>query len=532
MKKDPNRKKKGKKKFFIIGGVVVAGGAFALHSIAAGKNAAGSEMMQTALIEKTDLRQLVTVSGTVCSSNVNELASDNAGSEVKSVKVKVGDRVKKGDVIAVLDDTELKKKLETAEQSLEAQKKKNEIDLNSAKRGYDDVVDSSNTASSRSSRAVDKAAKAYNDAVDQDNEIYEKYIEAFNARVELEQAANQANAAYEAAYQVLVEKNAALSAANLSGDAAAVSRATDELRAAQAAADEALENSENMSAALEAAAAAEAKLEAALEAANEKVYSTSDALTAANDNNYDSSRQSQKAVADGKDMVDSAKIGADTSLLTTEQEIALLKEQIKKCTIKSEIDGIVTAVNVKEGKNFAGGVIATVQDDSDLMVSAEVDQYDISKIAQEMSTDITVGALGKEPLDGTLSFVAPVPAVKADALSASENTGTKTATYSIESKFKQKDDRLRIGMTAKIDIILDEADDVLVVPIGCLQGSEEEGFFVTVITDEATGETKEIKVDCGLQNDYYSVISGVGIKEGMNVVMPEIKEADTELGFY
>ena len=91
----------------LCGAAALSLGGMAVYS-AFGSAPETAAAQHTVSVEKMDIKQYVTVSGTVGSSNVSSVSSNAVNTKVREVKVKVGDRVKKGDIIAVLDDTDIR----------------------------------------------------------------------------------------------------------------------------------------------------------------------------------------------------------------------------------------------------------------------------------------------------------------------------------------------------------------------------------------------------------------------------------------
>ena len=85
-------------------------------------------------------------------------------------------------------------------------------------------------------------------------------------------------------------------------------------------------------------------------------------------------------------------------------------------------------------------------------------------------------------------------------------------------------DQLKIGMTAKLSIILQQGENVLSVPFDALQQADDGSYYIEEITsvnEDGTSETKQIPVTTGLESDYYVEIIGDDVKEGMEVLIPE-----------
>lgn len=101
--------------------VVLIAAVLVLRAVLGGKRAAGTtyQFVRTTTLQKTDLTDSVSVNGTVKSGyEASVTVADSAKLyKVSEVKVAVGDTVKKGDVIATLDTSDLEKQIESAEES-------------------------------------------------------------------------------------------------------------------------------------------------------------------------------------------------------------------------------------------------------------------------------------------------------------------------------------------------------------------------------------------------------------------------------
>ncbi|MCR4760537.1 MAG: biotin/lipoyl-binding protein [Oscillospiraceae bacterium] len=544
------KKKKGKKKLIAIsvcGVVALAVGAGALHSIA-GKDAASAGTLKTAELEKMDLKQTVTLSGVVDSAESASPVSMVNGVKVRSVKVKVGDRVKKGDVIAELDTTDLEKSLASLKTTLEHAVQKNELDLKAAQRGYDQAVAGKQTASERGNRTVSDAQQQYRDAVDDQNQLYSDYDSAAADRSYKEEIAAQAAAEAEAASanalmlaserdaikkELTAAKADARAAAGTDAAAAADARVADleaqfetadnaYTEAKQAAADAAAYSGECTQAML-AAVTKETELKMGMSSAEKAVAAAEAESRRASEAKSDADSESDSHVAASKDSLATLQLSSDDSLADLKKQISTLEEQIESCTVKSDIDGIVTEVAVKEGELYAGGVIAVVQDDSSYKLTAYVDQYDISKLKKGQDTDIIVQAVSKDAMEGTLDYIAPTP-------SAAAETGSDSSSYEINAVLKKNEPDLRIGMTAKLIVNIQEKDQVYAIPESYILKDEDGNAYIEVTPDG--NEKEKVPVTCGMQTDYYTEISGSGLKDGLLVVIPDGEAEDGSSLFY
>ena len=177
-----------------------------------------------------------------------------------------------------------------------------------------------------------------------------------------------------------------------------------------------------------------------------------------------------------RDNLKSARASAGVATQQQENAVDTYQEQIEKGTLKAGISGTVTAINVKQGDTYAGGVIATIQDCSAFVVSAEIDEYDIADVKLGMKAVFKTDATRDEQLQGEVIFISPTP------------TQGSNVTYQVKVKINSPTDRLRLGMNAKLNIILRETADVLTVPYDAVQqdenGNDVAFHFVTTLEHE------------------------------------------------
>ena len=120
---------------------------------------------------------------------------------------------------------------------------------------------------------------------------------------------------------------------------------------------------------------------------------------------------------------------------------------------------------------------------------------------------------GDVVVDGTISEIAPTSA----------NTGG-VVTYVVTINIAPREDvALRAGMSANASIVVDEIDDVLVVPNWAVRLDRETGEALVKV-ERADGTIEEVTVETGLRNELFSeVISG--LRAGDTVVVTNEREA-------
>lgn len=547
--------KKGKTAVICICGIAALSiGGMAVYS-ALGSAPETAAASHATAIERMDIKQYVTVSGTVKSSKTSELISSAVNTKVEKVNVRVGDRVKKGDIIAVLDTSELQSQLEAAEKQLENIKSKNDIELSSAKRVYDNAVAQKNEKSERGSNILSSAKESYDKSLNEKNEAAKAYNDAVDNRTakadELQRAVDEAEAAAECAAELKCGMDNAKAEYKrikaeydlLSADS---STAENELKAAKEKCDEAevsaseaeaaytdakdmakalSDAAEKLASEYSSAVVDEKETRAELSTANKYLDQAKSELNSASYSKIDTDELNKDDVAAKADLLKEAGISAEDMLSEPQRQIEQIKRSIESCTVKADRDGVITAVNVKEGEMYSGNTIAVIQDDSSFIVSAAADQYDISKLEKDQPVEITINAVSHDVMAGTLSFVAPTPDAPTYSADGSVSGGTQ---YAIEADFGSQPEGMRIGMTAKLNIITGEKKDVLAVPDNCISTDADGISYITVA--ENNGEQRKITVERGICNDYYTEIISSEISEDMKVSAP--KDTDSSTGVF
>jgi HlyD family secretion protein len=204
------------------------------------------------------------------------------------------------------------------------------------------------------------------------------------------------------------------------------------------------------------------------------------------------------------------------------EQLEDLQTNLENCIVTAPIGGVVTSLSVKTGDTYIEGDMMTIQNCDTYTVSAQIDEYDISDLKEGMEVVIKTDATRDDELKGVISFVSPT---------ATASTGSSTsATYEVTVDILTEDDRLKLGMTAKLSIIVDEAKGVFTVPYDAIS-TNAEGESV-IYTPEATQQG--IVVEVGMESDYYTQIISDEIYEGMKIVIPSaagtVETTDEETG--
>ena len=224
-----------------------------------------------------------------------------------------------------------------------------------------------------------------------------------------------------------------------------------------------------------------------------------------------------------------AQANRQSNLHRIEQARASLKstsDAIRKTSIASPIDGIVTSLKVEEGEvaiigtmNNPGTVLLTIADLSVMVAEVLVDETDVVKVRTGKRAQVTVDAIPGKTMDGRVTEVGN------SAITASSSTASESRDFKTVITLENPPPTLKPGFSATADIVIEEKKGVLTVPIAALvilerddprkKGGkvEREGVFVVV-----DGRSAFREVGKGIAGDMYIEITS-GLKEKDEIVI-------------
>ncbi|MDM8201021.1 efflux RND transporter periplasmic adaptor subunit [Allofournierella massiliensis] len=215
-------------------------------------------------------------------------------------------------------------------------------------------------------------------------------------------------------------------------------------------------------------------------------------------------RQDSLAIEDAQDVLVNAVAAADAPSAAA-QQLKTLQSVKAQCTITAPCSGIVTQVKAVVGG--AAGAIATIENQSALEALLSVREYDINQLAVGQSVTLTSGA--KDVFHGSITWIAPKATVNENG----------EASYAVKVSVDDATEALRLGMTAKAKVLLEEKKGVFSVPLDAV-GTDENGEAVVYRKDtDAEGNVTftPIPVTTGMETELSVEVSGEGLTEGMEL---------------
>jgi macrolide-specific efflux system membrane fusion protein len=217
---------------------------------------------------------------------------------------------------------------------------------------------------------------------------------------------------------------------------------------------------------------------------------------------------------------------AELDQLSAEKEKAIIsvddaKLDLGYTTISSPADGTVIYVSVEEGQTVntnqsTPSIIELAQ--LDLMtVKAQVSEADIIHVRAGQQAYFTIlGSSGKK-YSGVLRAIEPGPTLLTGDDSSLTIGDDEAIYYNALFDVQNPNNELHFGMTAQVSIILEKAEDALLVPSQVLlkKGGPNSSYQVLVKSGEQI-EYRDVVV--GINNKIYAQILS-GLKEGEAIVI-------------
>lgn len=149
---------------------------------------------------------------------------------------------------------------------------------------------------------------------------------------------------------------------------------------------------------------------------------------------------------------------------SAQNDLASAQATLSKATITSPVDGVVSELSVKAGDTASNGTsIATVIDPNQMQVVVSVDELDITKVKVGQQANVSVDAITGKTFTGTVTQIDSIG-------TASNGVTTYNVTVAIDNPTG-----IMVGMNATAEIVIQSKDNVLVIPTNAVQNKRGTG---------------------------------------------------------
>jgi len=198
------------------------------------------------------------------------------------------------------------------------------------------------------------------------------------------------------------------------------------------------------------------------------------------------------------------------------------KLELSYTTIVAPIDGTVVYVSVQQGQTLSNNQetpsIVELAQLNTMTVKAEISEADIINITPNQSVYFSILGDSQHQYAATLRAIEPGPTLMTGD-DSNLNIGDSDAIYYNALFDIDNTNRvLRIGMTAQVSIILDKAEDTLLIPSQVLMKARQANTYRVPVKVDGESQFRTVKI--GLNNNVVAQVLS-GLNEGDEIIIGE-----------
>lgn len=536
MEKKSRKRKKLNKTVILIGALVLIGAALAGIMVFRQKAKAAAAPVQenrTAAVVKQSITSTLSSSGTLAAKDTYTITSLVEG-EVTMADFEEGDQVEKGQILYQIDPSSIDSELSSANNSVS----RAENSYNSAKEDYSEVQSewSGNTYKATETGYIKNLYVEAGDKINNGSQIADIYSDAMmklrlpflREEAAMIQVGDQAIVTLSGTGEQLAGQVTTVSSMDetLAGGrlvryvtiiVANPGGLTTDMTATAEVGEFACSEEGSFSVAVDKTMSASFSGNGSAEI-EQLLVSEGDYVTEGQPIFSITSKSASDLLETYKNALDQAKEGLETA----KNKLESTQDSLENYTITAPISGQVIQKAAKVGDNITRSgssdtTLAVIYDLSSLTFEMSIDELDIQNVKVGQEVEVTADAFEGQTFSGTVTNV---------SLQSTYSNGVTT--YPVTVTLEESGDLLP-GMNVDGTIIIDQAEDVLTIPVDSLMRGNQVYVKDDTITEPADGVPagfRAVQVKTGLTNDTYVEITE-GLSEGDQVYVDESsKESD------
>jgi len=210
----------------------------------------------------------------------------------------------------------------------------------------------------------------------------------------------------------------------------------------------------------------------------------------------DDARRAYERLKNGTDPADAAAARA---------RVAAAQSTLNLASIITPFDGTVTQANSVPGDQVNAGTIAFRVDDlSHMLVDLQVSEVDINTVSPGQNATLTFDAILGREYHG-----------KVVAVGQAGDTVQGVVNFTVTVELTDADKQVKPGMTAAVNIVVEEIKDVVLIPNRAVRVVDSERVVYLLVDDQPV----KVKVRLGSSSDIDSVLAGGDVKEGDLIIL-------------
>lgn len=200
---------------------------------------------------------------------------------------------------------------------------------------------------------------------------------------------------------------------------------------------------------------------------------------------------------------------ARADIISAEGQVEQASAAYNNTVITAPSDGTITSIDIKTGElASAMKPVIILQDVSNIYLEANINEANIASLNVGMPVDISFDAFGSEKIfKGSITKIDP-----------SSTLISGVVNYKVTASVEQVEN-LRPGMTANMTIKVEEKNRVLTVSSRSILTDKQGNKTIRLVSDTRTKKFKETKVTTGLEGDGGMVEVTSGLTDGDEYVV-------------
>ena len=203
------------------------------------------------------------------------------------------------------------------------------------------------------------------------------------------------------------------------------------------------------------------------------------------------------------------------------------KKQLESCVIKATTIGMVVYGTsgssfsrrqnpIEEGSEvYERQKIFTIPNTTEMAAEVQVHESWVDKVVPNLPVKVTIDAFPDDVFSGKVLKIAPLP----DPQHRWMNTGLKV--YTTEVGIEGRHNNLKPGMSAKVEIVIRELQNVLCVPVQAVVNRE--GYKACYLVTPSGLKMQKVKT--GAFNDsLIEIIEGLSEQDAISLIPPSLTE--------
>lgn len=226
---------------------------------------------------------------------------------------------------------------------------------------------------------------------------------------------------------------------------------------------------------------------------------------------YQTYEADEGQLAEAKAGVDSAQLSLESAQSAYDEAVAMAAKR----TVRAPASGTVVVMNAQVGAALgaatggagtASGTLMQIADLSQMAVTVQVNEVDISKVAVGQAARATFSALPGVTADAQVTRIATMSS--GDSSGGDYGYSGAIVTYNVDLLIPSPDPQLKPGMTTSVEILMQDLPDVLIVPASALMDNGDGTYSVLRAANEEGTVFDTVTVTVLAQSESEAAVEG------------------------